>query len=91
MKTKSKKTKAPAAPKSRFTKAQQELAHKIVNDIAEGIDCKESREDLRMALAYYADLLMNKHIQWVGADHKLLMTRLGWRMFQAGLQEAEGE
>ena len=40
----------------RFTSAQAELAAKISNDIAEGIDCGESRQKLRMAVAYFADV-----------------------------------
>lgn len=33
-----------------------ELAAKISNDIAEEIDCGESRKNLRMAVAYWADV-----------------------------------
>ena len=40
---------------TRFTEEQAELAAKISNDISEGIDCGESREVLRMAIAYWAD------------------------------------
>lgn len=41
---------------SRFTDKQAELAMKISNDIAEDIDCGESRKTLRMALSYWADV-----------------------------------
>lgn len=40
----------------RFTDKQAELAAKISNDIAEDIDCGESRETLRMAVSYFADV-----------------------------------
>jgi hypothetical protein len=42
---------------SRWTPAQQEAAMSIVNDIAEDIDNGETRQELRQALAIYADML----------------------------------
>lgn len=55
--------KPPANPKplgttlsKRWTESQLERAAKISNDIAEDIDCKESRKVLREAVAIYADL-----------------------------------
>lgn len=41
----------------RFSKREQELAAKISNDIAENIDCRETRAKLRMAIAFYADVV----------------------------------
>lgn len=41
----------------RWTPEQREKAHAIVNDIAEDIDNKETRQELRQALAIYADML----------------------------------
>jgi len=41
---------------ARFTRPQAELAADICNDIAEGIDNGESRDTLRMVVAFYADL-----------------------------------
>lgn len=46
---------------SRWTPGQIENAHRIVNDIAEDIDNRESRKEMRQALAIYADLLHDKH------------------------------
>ena len=40
----------------RFSDKQAELAVKVSNDIAENIDCGESRKTLRMAVAYFSDL-----------------------------------
>ncbi|MEM0966595.1 MAG: hypothetical protein AAGJ81_10650 [Verrucomicrobiota bacterium] len=40
----------------RWTEKQKEIAYKVSNDIAEGIDCKESRKTLRMCVAIWADL-----------------------------------
>lgn len=40
----------------RFSEKQAELAAKISNDIAEDIDCGESRRTLRIAVAYFADV-----------------------------------
>ncbi len=40
----------------RFSFKQAELAAKISNDIAEDIDGGESREELKMAVAYWADV-----------------------------------
>jgi hypothetical protein len=37
-----------------FTKKQADLAAKIANDIAEGMDFKESKSDLRMAVHYWS-------------------------------------
>ena len=46
---------------SRWCDAAKERAYAIVNDIAEDIDNGESREELRQALAIYADLLWDAH------------------------------
>lgn len=40
----------------RFSPDEAELAAKLSNDIAEGIDCGECRTDLRKAIAYWADV-----------------------------------
>jgi hypothetical protein len=40
----------------------RERADTIVNDIAEGIDNKESRAELRQALIMYSDLLMDANV-----------------------------
>lgn len=40
----------------RFTRKQQKLAEQISNDISEDIDNDWTREQLMMAVAYYADL-----------------------------------
>lgn len=58
---------------SRWTEAQKEFAYKVVNDIAEDVDCFESREELRMALNIYADLLWDANVELRDMkDRKLL-------------------
>ena len=42
---------------ARWTQSQRDKAWGIVNDIAEDIDNHETREELRQALAIYADML----------------------------------
>lgn len=44
----------------RWTHAQIENAHRIVNDIAEDIDNKDTDAELRTSLAIYADLLSDE-------------------------------
>lgn len=44
----------------RWTPAQIENAHRIVNDIAEDIDNKDTDAELRTSLAIYADLLSDE-------------------------------
>lgn len=41
-------------PKIEFTPEEVELAAKVSNDIAEDIDCKETRAQLRRCIAYWA-------------------------------------
>lgn len=58
----------------RWTKEQQEAAHSIVNDIAEFIDNRETRAELRQALAIYADLLSDERCRLSSMrSDKLLM------------------
>lgn len=57
----------------RWTAAEKELAYKVRNDIAEGIDCKETRAQLRQCVAVYADLYCDLHTQREAtASEKLL-------------------
>lgn len=44
----------------RWTPEQIENAHRIVNDIAEDIDGKDTYAELRTSLAIYADLLSDE-------------------------------
>ena len=41
-------------PKIQFTKEEVELAAKVSNDIAEDIDCRETRAQLRRCIAYWS-------------------------------------
>lgn len=69
----------------RFTKKQAELAAKISNDIAEGIDCGESRHDLRMAVSYFS-YLANTEAQFrVSAEEKLEFIRLAKALIDSAL------
>ena len=60
----------------RFSQEQQELAAKISNDIAENIDGGETRKQLRMAVAYWADMA-NVWAQQASNDrHKLMASQI---------------
>lgn len=47
---------------SRWTEDQIDRARCIVNDIAEDMDNRESRKELRQALAIYADMLWDANV-----------------------------
>ncbi len=55
---------------SRWTEKEKAYAYAIVNDMAEDPDYLGDRDELRQALAIYADLLMEKH-------EELMMERSG--------------
>lgn len=59
----------------RFNKKEAALAAKISNDIAEGIDGGETRNCLRMAVAYYADLACVNLQRAVAAEDHLRYLR----------------
>lgn len=81
----------------RWTPEQIENAHRIVNDIAEDIDNNESRRELRMSLAIYADLLMDERERRTKttSDEILKLARDGraWQMSRApdSSQNASGQ
>lgn len=57
----------------RWTQLQKDKACGIVNDIAEDIDNKETRAELRQALAIYADMLHDAiQEQFSEKDRKLI-------------------
>lgn len=60
----------------RWTPEQVEKAHCIVNDIAEGIDNKESTKTLRMALAIYADLLNDEREKREATNSEIIINLL---------------
>lgn len=80
MKTKTTKRKRGADVTStdlvrRFSDKQADLAAKLSNDIAEGLDCRESRKTLRMALAYFSDVACVEAQRRAAAESKLEIFR----------------
>lgn len=69
----------------RFTAKQAELAAKISNDIAEDIDCGESRRTLRMAVAYFADVACVEAQRRAAAESKLELFRCAKGLMDAAL------
>lgn len=70
---------------NKFTEKQAELAAKISNDIAEGIDCGESRKTLRMAIAYFADVACEEARRRAAAESKVELFRCAKRLMDAAL------
>ena len=71
----------------RFSKKEAGLAAKISNDIAEDIDCGETRKDLRMAVAYYADVACVEAQSRAAAESKLAMFRAAKGLMDSVLDE----
>lgn len=69
----------------RFTDKQAELAAKISNDIAEDIDCGESRKTLRMVVAYFADVACVESQRRADAESKLAIFRWAKGLMDAAL------
>lgn len=69
----------------RFTDKQAELAAKISNDIAEDIDCGESRKSLRMAVAYFADVACVEAERRAAAESKLEIFKCAKGLMDAAL------
>lgn len=59
----------------RFTQKQRRLAEQISNDIAEDIDNGESREQLRMAVAYWADVAAVNAMERSSLKTQLLLAK----------------
>lgn len=72
---------------SRFTDKQAELAAKISNDIAEDIDCGESRKSLRMAVAYWADVATVESQKRASLEAKVAMFRNAKSLMDTVLEE----
>lgn len=70
----------------RFTKKQAELAAKISNDIAEDIDCNETRAQLRMAVAYWADVACVNGIKVGTAESKLRFAKVAQAYLKVALK-----
>jgi hypothetical protein len=84
------KPKRPAHVRSselvrRFTDKQAQCAAKISNDIAEDIDCGESRRTLRMAVAYFADVACVEAQRRAAAESKLEIFRCAKGLMDAAL------
>lgn len=84
MSTKS-KTKKCTDLAMRFTEKQAELAAKISNDIAEGVDCGESVKSLRMAVAYFADLACVEAQRSAAAESQIELFRCAKGLMDAAL------
>lgn len=69
----------------RFSDKQAELAAKISNDIAENIDCGESRKTLRMAVAYFADVACVEAQRRAAAESNLEIFRCAKGLMDAAL------
>jgi hypothetical protein len=69
----------------RFTDKQAELAAKISNDIAEDIDCGESRKSLRMAVAYFAAVASVEAQGRAAAESKLAIFRCAKGLMDAAI------
>lgn len=74
----------------RFTDQQAELAAKISNDIAENIDCGESRKTLRMVVAYFADVACVESQRRAAAESKLEIFRSAKGLMDAALPPNAG-
>lgn len=48
------------------------LAQKLSNDIAEGIDCGESKKELRLAIAWWADQFTKERRDRIEAQDQLI-------------------
>lgn len=73
----------------RHTKAEQELAAKISNDIAEGIDCGESRQVLRMAVAHWTDEACDQAQRREVAESKLSIIASAKAIMDAAMPPTE--
>jgi hypothetical protein len=69
----------------RFSDKQAELAAKISNDIAEDMDCGESRKTLRMAVSYFADVACLESQRRASAESKLELFRCAKGLMDAAL------
>ena len=62
------------------------LAMLISNDIAEGIDCGESREMLRMTVSYYATEHNNAFMQLAQAKSQLQIFKLAFEAMKCAIE-----
>jgi hypothetical protein len=63
-----------------------ELARKIANDIAEDIDCGESRNTLRMAVSYFADLANAEAIKRDQAETAIRLFKMAKELMDSALK-----
>lgn len=70
----------------KFTKNQMELAASISNDIAEDIDNHETREQLRVAVAYWADVAAMLQQRRAALESSLLVFQYAKGLMDSALE-----
>lgn len=73
----------------RFNKKEAALAAKISNDIAEGIDCGETSKQLRMAVAYFADVASVQCQRAAAAESRLEFYRIAKQIMDQALDREQ--
>jgi hypothetical protein len=81
------RTKRRAKRKRQFSYKDAELAAKIDNDIAEGIDCGESRAKLRLAVAYWADVACAESQRRAAAESQIEIFKSAKSLMDAALHK----
>lgn len=74
----------------RFTKRQAEFAAKVSNDIAEDMDLGESREELRMVVAYFQDLACVEAVERARLQSMLTAAKYGAEIVKISLEGLDG-
>jgi hypothetical protein len=82
-----KRTKRKAKRKRQFSYKDAELAAKISNDVAEGIDCGESRAKLRLAAAYWADTACTEAQHRAAAESQIEIFKSAKGLMDAALRK----
>ena len=68
-------------------KRTAELAAKLSNDIAESVDCGESREQLRRAIAWWADRANQQSVRVAQLESDRALVRMGWNLMRNHMDE----
>ncbi len=71
----------------RFNPQKAQIAQQISNDISEGIDNGHSKRELRMAVAYYADLAAVKAERLSNAESSIEICMIANRFMNAALKD----
>ncbi len=69
----------------RFTKKQTEFAAKVSNDISEDINCNESKEELRMVIAYWSDVAVVESNMRARMETQINTFQLARKLMEAAL------